>query len=117
MISTVQVTGRWKNSKSSTVGIAEFTLAEVDNKLSISFQGATGGSIPGNIGPIEAVAHASDDSSSDCIAFQAETTVDGKQYIFAGNINKGLVIIATYIRILNGEKPNFFIREFFYKLK
>ena len=117
MISTGQVTGRWKNSKPFTVGISEFELTEIDNKLSISIQGASGGTLPADIGPISAIGHASDELSNDCIAFQAETIAEGKQYFFAGNINKGLVIIATYIKVLSGEKSNFFIREFFYKLK
>ncbi len=117
MISTGQVTGRWKNSKSTTKCIAGFTLEDGGNGLVLSIRGADDGYLPSTIGPISAVAHASNMSSTDCIAFHAVAEVDGKEYFFAGNVNKGLIIIATYVKVSSGKDSNFFVREFFYKLK
>ncbi len=116
MISTGQMAGRWKNSKANTKGIAEFALEEVDSELLISINGAEEGFLPNNIGPIVSTPHSANESSDDCIAFQADTTIDGVNYFFAGNINKGLVIIATYIKS-SEISSNFFVREFFYKQK
>lgn len=117
MITTKQILGRWKNSKIDTKGIAEFTLESRDNKLSLLLIGEEGSFLPNSIDWIEATGHASDNSSLDCIAFKAETTIDGKDYFFAGNVNKGLIIIATYVEESEVLKSNFFLREFFYKLK
>jgi len=117
MISNGQVLGRWKNSKGETKGIAAFSLEEVQGKLMITIEGAADGHLPSKIGPVEAIAHGADLTSTACSAFQARTESNGKSYFFAGNINKGLIIIATYVEVPLELGSNFFIREFFYKLK
>jgi len=117
MTSTSNITGNWKNSKATTKTIAKFSLLEKDGNLQITIAGAAGGYLPNEIGPLSVIAHAADPDSTESIAFQAEATVDGTSYFFAGNVNKGLVIIATYIKTAAGKGSNFFIREFFYRLK
>jgi len=114
---TGQVTGRWKNSKPSTNGIEQFTLTDDGTNLSLSIRGAEHGFMPDDMGPLKTTAYSADGSSTDCIAFHAKGMADGKTYSFAGNVNKGLIIIAIYIEVSNNEADNFFVREFFYKLK
>lgn len=117
MVSTEQVTGRWKNSKPTTVGISNFSLENVNNQLSLTIKGTEGGFLPDHLGPIEVSEHSATRNSKDCIAFHANVTHDGNEYSFAGNVNKGLIIIATYVKVKADETANFFVREFFYKLK
>ena len=117
MVSTDKVIGKWKNSKIGTKGIGEFELSEYDGNFSLTVRGADGGYFPSEISILACTAHSSSPSSNTFSAFQAEAKVDGSTYFFAGNINKGLIIIATYIQVESDDKSNFFIREFFYKLK
>jgi hypothetical protein len=117
MVLTEQLTGRWKNSKSTTIGISTFHLENVDNQLSLTINGADGGFLPYHMGPITVSTHSATKTSKTCIAFHANVSKDGNEYSFAGNVNKGLIIIATYVKVKADDTANFFVREFFYKLK
>lgn len=117
MVSKDKVAGRWKNSKSTTKGIAGFTLTESEGGLMLGIQGAEGGFMSSQLEPVKVSCHSNNSDSKECIAFHGTSVDGGHKYRFAGNINKGLIIIATYITDLNDEDSNFFVREFFYKLK
>lgn len=117
MISNNKLIGSWKNSKATTICISEFALASSNDEMTLDIIGAKGGVMPDHLGPIKVSRHFKDNTSNDCIAFHGQSEVNGKKYAFAGNINKGLIIIATYIIDLKDASQNGFIREFFYKLK
>ncbi|MDF1695924.1 MAG: hypothetical protein P1U56_08840 [Saprospiraceae bacterium] len=117
MISTGQVTGTWKNSKSNTIGIAGFTLEEINNSLFIKIQGVKDGLLPESINDLKAHIYTASAESDQCIAFDSSVKLGDRECFFAGNVNKGLIIIATYIKMNSDSDNNLFVREFFYKLK
>ena len=117
MISTANVIGKWKNSRPDTQGIESFELRADNGSLKLSVYGVSGGFMTDNLTDLECTAHATSPESNTFSGFQAQGTENGKEYFFAGNINKGLIIIATYIKVLSGNESNYFVREFFYKLK
>ena len=117
MISNNTLIGNWKNSKVGTKGIERFTLSSIEDGLSLTIHGAEGGVLPTTLSDINVTMHTKSRDSIDCIAFHGNAQTESHTFSFAGNINKGLVIIATYIVDKEGVENNTFIREFFYKLK
>ncbi len=106
--------GSWKNSRPETKGIESYVFEESDEGLQISVRGAEDGVIPGNWGTQPVICHASSPEGGKATAFQAGFLVNGHKIFIAGNINKGLIIIAIYIEAGEAD-ANSFIREFFYK--
>ena len=108
--------GQWKNPKKGTKGIRHFDIVNNGNGLEINATGASDGYMPGNWGTKDLLIHNTAPDSSSEVGFQATYEINEKELFLAGNINKGLIIIAIYIKLLNQEdKSHFFIREFFYK--
>lgn len=108
--------GTWKNSNGSALGIDVFSIKEGDLGPLFTASGTESGYFPGNWGtaPVEfLVSHPDSNTAS---AFQVNFEVGGREIFLAGNINKGLIIIATYAVAQSGsELPNLFTREFYYK--
>lgn len=117
MIETSQILGRWKNSKQGTKGISTFTFTHSNGDLMITVEGSNEGQMSGTYGPLPCVVYAPGPGSTSFSAFEISFATTERTYFLAGNINKGLIIIASYIQSTVSDESNFFIREFFYKLK
>ncbi len=105
--------GTWRNTNKLTKGIITFTLEAADNQLMLTLQGAAGGYFSPEMGTVEMQCfHAAPDSSKVIGFFSALQDAD-QELKLACNLNKGLIIIATYITV---GSTSFFIREFFHKI-
>ena len=105
--------GNWRNTNKHTKGIITFSLEEQGNGLLLTMQGAVGGHLPQEIGSAQMECFTSTPQSSTVNSFFGTLEDTDNEYKFAGNLNKGLIIIAAYVK-LNGEP--YFIREFFSKM-
>lgn len=106
--------GDWKNSNGSSNGIDSFRIAESEDGPKIEVIGIEGGFFPGNWGKAKVQFLVSGPHHTTASAFQACFRNGNKQIFLAGNINKGLIIIAIYAMAEQGD-PNLFVREFYYK--
>lgn len=105
--------GTWRNTNKHTKGISAFTLEAEDNQLTLSLQGASGGYFSPEMGTVEMQCFHAGPDSSKVIGFFSSLQDADKELKLACNLNKGLIIIATYITV---GGASFFIREFFYKI-
>ena len=111
------LTGRWINSKDTTSGITEFELSVQDGDLYFQFSGAENGPFPGDLGKHNVQTYGQLNDASKFSGFQLTANIKDIEMVLAGNINKGLIIIALYgSPAQDSETSNFFIREFFYQV-
>lgn len=110
--------GNWKNPKTTTQGIYQFSITKSEQGMDIEVEGVAEGRIPGKWGKQALALYNNNPDERDPVAFQATYTIGGLELQLAGNINKGLIIIALYARQLaSTDQADFFIREFYFKKK
>ena len=77
---------------------------------------AYGAGAPRDWGKVAVIPHASGVDSHDPAGFLAVYDFDFMQMLLAANMNKGLLIIASYNTFRDGSRrSNYFSREFFYR--
>jgi hypothetical protein len=77
---------------------------------------AFGAGAPRDWGKVVAVPHAGGVDAHDLAGFLAVYDFDFMQMSLAANVNKGLLIIASYNTFRDGSaRSNYFSREFFYR--
>lgn len=106
--------GDWQNSNESSFGLAGFSIIEGLSGPEIQVTGIAGGYFPGDWGTAPAQFLVSAPGQRVASAFQASYNLGDRTVFLAGNINKGLVIIAVYA-LSDSEEPSLFVREFYFK--
>jgi hypothetical protein len=105
----------WKNTKGATRVIRELTLAKDGNSYVLHAYGA--GS-PRDWGKVVVTPYASSVDAFDAAGFHAVYDFEFLQMVLAANMNKGLLIIASYNTFRDGSgRSNYFTREFFYRVE
>ncbi|NET44475.1 hypothetical protein [Okeania sp. SIO2B3] len=104
------ILGTWINSNQETEWIRKFTITQEGEQVFID---AYAGSSPENWGKIEVTTYVDNLGQT---GFSGQYDLDGVEPLLAANTNKGLCIIATFLKFKNGDRPNFLSREFYYKL-
>jgi len=103
------ILGTWINSNQQTEWIKKFTITQHSDGVFIN---AYGGSFPEDWGKVEIATYVDNLGQT---GFSAQYNLDGVEPLLAANTNKGLCIIATFLKFKNGDRPNFLSREFYYK--
>lgn len=104
------LSGRWVNTKPDTVWISEFTFAERDGGAAT--MRVVGAAEPFDWGEADASAYVTDGGE---LAFHAVFDLGHVDAVLAAYPNKGLIIIAAFLRFKGETEPNFLCREFFYR--
>lgn len=112
------ILGTWINSNQETEWIRKFTITQQGEQVFIN---AYGGNAPEDWGKIEVTTYVDNLGQT---GFSAQYNLDGVEALLASNTNKGLCIIATFLKFKKDdnathryrERPNFLSREFYYKL-
>jgi hypothetical protein len=108
-----ELTGLWKNTKRASQVIRELTLTKNGDAYELN---AFGVGAPRDWGKVVVIPHASGVDAHDPAAFFAVYDFDFMQILLAANMNKGLLIIASFNTLRDGgARPNYFSREFFYR--
>lgn len=108
--------GNWKNSHKVSKGIDSFEITEIDSGPQIRVSGIESGYFPGNWGTAPVGFLVSGPDQTTASAFEATFEIGDRNLFLAGNINKGLIIIAIYAKAKAGKDiPSLFIREFYFK--
>jgi hypothetical protein len=108
-----EVTGVWKNTKRATRVIRELTLTQNGDTYELN---AFGAGAPRDWGKVVANPHAGGVDAHDPAGFFAVYDFDFMHMFLAANMNKGLLIIASYNTFRDGSgRSNYFSREFFYR--
>ena len=108
--------GRWVNPYKESKGITEFSLVEDNGKLFIDIEGAESGRCSGVWERVAVRHYAYAPDLNDVVAFKAHLNRDDMDILLAINENKGLLVVAAYFTLKDGdERSDFFIREFFHK--
>ena len=109
-----KIIGEWTNSKNITHGIQSFIFRAKDGNLEIELFGSESSFQPGSWGN-HTLSTYSSSGNTQFSAFHSSIKIADHKIEIAGNINKGLIIIASYIKNEGStQKSNDFIREFFY---
>ncbi|MCB9232393.1 MAG: hypothetical protein H6581_12060 [Bacteroidia bacterium] len=110
--------GKWKNPFDQSKGIQSFEIRqESDGRVTMEVQGVSQGYFPAGWGQAEVNFLASTPGGTQASAFSASFQLPGRNVFLAGNINKGLIIIAIYALDAKGNQDNnLFVREFYHKL-
>lgn len=111
------ILGTWINSNQQTEWIKKFTITQQSDGVFIN---AYAGNSPEDWGKVEVTTYVDNHGQT---GFSAHYNLDGVEPLLAANLNKGLCIIATFLKFKNGVKrsstkgnrPNFLSREFYYK--
>lgn len=102
--------GNWVNSNHQTNWIKRFTLGKKGSVFTIHAHGARE---PFDWGEIEITTYVDNIGE---LAFHAVYDLETIRSLLAANTNKGLIIIAAFIRFKNvGERSNFLCREFYFR--
>ena len=112
------ILGTWINSNQETEWIRKFTITQEGEQVFIN---SYAGSSPEDWGKIEVTTYVDNHGQT---GFSAQYDLDRVEVLLASNTNKGLCIIATFLKFKNGhngterygDRPNFLSREFYYKL-
>ncbi len=104
------ILGTWINSNQQTEWIKKFTITQQDDRLFINAYGADS---PEDWGKVEVTTFVDNLGQT---AFNAYYNLDGVEPLLAANMNKGLCVIAAFLKFKDGERTNFLCREFYYKL-
>jgi hypothetical protein len=108
-----ELTGLWKNTKRATRVVRELTLTKNGDAYELN---AVGAGAPRDWGKVVVIPHAGSVDTHDPAGFLAVYEFDFMQMFLAGNMNKGLLIIASYNTFRDGSgRSNYFSREFFYR--
>ena len=108
-----ELTGLWKNTKRATRVIRELTLTKNGDAYELN---AFGAGAPRDWGKVVVIPHAGGVDAHDPAGFLAVYDFDFMQMFLAANMNKGLLIIASYNTFRDGSgRSNYFSREFFYR--
>jgi hypothetical protein len=108
-----ELTGLWRNTKRDTRVIRELILRKSDDGYELN---AFGAGAPRDWGKVVVIPHASGVDAQDPAGFLAVYNFDFMQMFLAANVNKGLLIIASYNTFRDGSRrSNYFSREFFYR--
>lgn len=100
--------GRWVNSNPTTEWIKKFTLAEKNGVFTLHVFSANE---PTDWGEIEVSAY--QDNIGE-MAFHAVYDLGFVEAMLAANSNKGLIVIAAFLRFRDGDnRTNFLCREFY----
>jgi hypothetical protein len=112
-VDLVELTGLWKNTKRTTRVIRELTLAKNGEAYELH---AFGAGAPRDWGKVVVIPHSGGVDAHDPVGFLAVYDFDFMQMSLAANINKGLLIIASYNTFRDGSgRSNYYSREFFYR--
>lgn len=111
------ILGTWINSNQQTEWIKKFTITQHSDRVFIHVYG---GNSPEDWGQVEITTYVDNLGQT---AFSAQYNLDGVEPLLAANMNKGLCIIAAFLKFKDGAKrsstggnrPNFLSREFYYK--
>ncbi len=107
------LTGLWKNTKRATRVIRALTLTKNRDAYELN---AFGAGAPRDWGKVVVVPHAGGVDVQDPAGFIAVYDFDFMQMLLAANMNKGLLIVASYNTFRDGSgRSNYFSREFFYR--
>ncbi len=108
-----ELTGCWKNTKRATRVIRELSLTKNGDAFELTARGA---GAPRDWGTVAVVPHAAGVDAHDPADFLAVYEFGYMQMVLAANMNKGLMIIASYNAFRDGSRrSNYFSREFFYR--
>jgi hypothetical protein len=106
-----ELTGLWKNTHRATRVIRELNLIRSGEAFQVH---AFGVGSPREWGKVAAVPYAGGVDDHDPVGFFAVYDFDFMQVFLAANMNKGLLIIASYNTFRDGSaRSNYFSREFF----
>jgi hypothetical protein len=109
-----ELTGLWKNTKRTTRAIREFRLRQEGDRFLLHAEGA---GAPRDWGEVPVTFCVTSAGASDAVGFHAVYDFGFQRMVLAGNLNKGLIIIASFHMFLDGSpRSNYFTREFFYQL-
>jgi hypothetical protein len=106
---TDSLMGEWVNSNAATGWIKEFTLTERDGTAMLRVLGA---SEPAEWGEIPATIYQDNHGEP---AFHAVYDLGTVEAVLAANTNKGLIIIAAFLRFKEDGRTNFLCREFYFR--
>ena len=108
-----ELTGSWRNTNRATRVIRELTLTKSGDAYELN---AFGAGAPRDWGKVVVIPHASGVDTHDAAGFVAIYDFHFMQMFLAANMNKGLLIIASYNTFRDGGgRSNYFTREFFYR--
>jgi hypothetical protein len=108
-----ELTGHWINSKRATRVIRELRLRHKGDGYRLHAEGA---GAPRDWGEVPVTPFASGADARDAAGFHAVYDWGFQRMLLAANMNKGLLIIASYNLFLDGTpRANYFTREFFYQ--
>ena len=102
------VLGLWINSNEKTLWLKQFTLSQQPERIVMR---TTCAHEPNDWGEAEVTPYLDNIGER---AFSAEYHLAAYNTLLAGNMNKGLWVIAAFYRFKD-ERPNFLGREFFFR--
>ena len=107
----------WANTNPVTRGIAGLKVRSAQGKLWISVQGKATDS-PFDWGEVEVEAvYAENATSARGIAFVARYDFGFLETLLEGNVNSGLLVLASFHTFRDGSnRANYFSREFFHEV-
>jgi hypothetical protein len=110
-----ELTGLWKNTKRATRVIRELQLLHEGGGRYVVH--AAGAGAPRDWGKVPVTPCASGADARDPAGFYAVYDFGFQRMFLAANMNKGLLILASYnIFVDGGSRSNYFAREFFYRV-
>ncbi|NES41330.1 hypothetical protein [Moorena sp. SIO2C4] len=104
------ILGTWINSSEKTEWIKKYTITQEGDRVFINVYGADS---PEDWGKVEVTTFVDNLGQT---AFHAQYNLDGVEPLLAANMNKGLCVVAAFLKFKDGDRPNFLCREFYYKL-
>ena len=112
-IDSGDLVGFWKNTNRMTRVIRELSLAKSGDSYELN---AFGAGAPRDWGKVAVAPHSGGVDAHDLAGFLAVYDFDFMRMFLAANLNKGLLIIASYNAFRDGSgRSNYFSREFFYR--
>src|SRR5205807_2173375 len=107
--------GRWRNTNSSSLGIATIEICEREQSLGIRAYGV-GESGAVDWGETLGSAYAKDCFSSDAMAFSSGFDSREIYCHLQANVKQGVLVVAYFTEFKDGSgRSNYFSREFYYK--
>jgi hypothetical protein len=112
-VDLAELTGHWKNTRRSTRAIRELRLRHSGDGYLLH---AVGAGAPRDWGEVPVTPCASGADARDAAGFHAVYDWGSQRMILAANMNKGLMIIASFNLFFDGTpRANYLTREFFYQ--
>jgi hypothetical protein len=114
-LTTADLEGTWVRTDALLRGISRAVVEAAEGGLQVRVCSVEGnGSVDWGTAPVEAVYAASPEAKAG-VAFTATYDLPSRRAVLHANLSKGLLIIATVTRFLDGRRGEF-AREFFRKL-